>query len=171
MGVTMSEVSFARDIACGPDHIRELLLDRVFLTQFVKGQHPVEYDVLVNGDESSSSTGWVVLTEGIPGIVRRLVGQTIPMHLDIGFPGTTDQDGSLSVVLEGKVKGRLQGALSLQSSSGHPAQTTLTVSGPLRINAGLISAKASDMARDHMIVPLLGELGDLLQEWCTRSPA
>ena len=168
----MSEVSFTRDIACGSDRIRELLLNREFLTQFVKLKHPVEYDVSVNDDESSSTTVWVVLTEGAPGIVRRLIGDTIPMRLIIRFQGNTpDQDGSVFVVLEGKVKGRLQGSLSMQSIGQHAAQTAIAVRGPLNVDAGLVSGKASNMARDHMILPLLIELTDLLDEWCAGPPA
>ena len=49
----MSEVSFTRDIACGRDRVRELLLNHEFLTQFVKLQHPVEYDISVSVDEST----------------------------------------------------------------------------------------------------------------------
>jgi len=161
----MSEVLFTRDIACGRDHIRELLLDHEFLTQFVKLQHPVEYDISVNVDESTSTLGWVVSTERIPGIVRRFIGETIPIRMVITSPGITPgQDGSVKLNLEGKVKGQLQASLSVQSIDQQLTHTTVTVHGPFNISAGLLSGKASDMARDHMIVPLLGELADLLQE-------
>ena len=160
----MSEVLFTRDIACGRDRIRELLLDHEFLTQFVKLQHPVEYDISVNVDESTSTLGWVVSTERIPGIVRRFIGETIPIRM-VTSPGITPgQDGSVKLNLEGKVKGQLQASLSVQSIDQQLTHTTVTVHGPFNISAGLLSGKASDMARDHMIVPLLGELADLLQE-------
>jgi hypothetical protein len=162
----MSEVSFTRDIACGRDRIRELLLNHEFLTQFVKLRHPVEYDISVNVDESTSTMGWVVSTERIPGIVRRFVGETIPIHMVITPPGIRpDQDGSVTLDLEGKIKGRLQASLSTQSIDQHLAHTAMAVHGPFNISAGLLSGKASDMARDHLVVPLLGELADLLQEW------
>jgi Protein of unknown function (DUF2505) len=162
----MSEVSFARDIACGRDRIRELLLNHEFLTQFVKLQHPVEYDISVNVDESTSTMDWVVSTERIPGIVRRFVGETIPIHMVITSPGITpDQDGSVTLDLEGKIKGRLQASLSAQSIDQHLADTAIGARGTFNISAGLLSGKASDMARDHLVVPLLGELADLLQEW------
>ena len=162
----MSEVSFTRDVACGRDRIRELLLDHEFLTQFVKLQHPVEYDISVNVNESTSTMGWVVSTEGIPGIVRRFIGETIPIRMVITSPGISpDQDGSVSLDLEGKVKGRLQASLGVQPIDQHLAPTAMAVHGQFTINAGLLSGKASDMARDHLIVPLLGELADLLQEW------
>jgi len=171
----MSEISFARDIVCGRDRIRELLLNHEFLTQFVKLQDPVDYDIGVNVDEATSSVSWVVLTEGMPGIVRRFVGETIPIRLVITSQGITpDQDGSVNLDLEGKVKGRLQTSLSLQTVDQHLADTAVTacahtamaVCGTFNINAGLLSGKASGMARDHLIVPLLIELADLLQEWC-----
>jgi len=160
----MSEVLFTRDIACGRDRIRELLLDHEFLTQFVKLQDPVEYDISVNVNESTSTLGWVVSTERIPGIVRRFIGETIPIRM-VTSPGITPgQDGSVKLNLEGKVKGQLQASLSVQSIDQQLTHTTVTVHGPFNISAGLLSGKASDMARDHMIVPLLGELADLLQE-------
>jgi len=163
----MSEVLFTRDIACGRDRIRELLLDHEFLTQFVKLQHPVEYDISVNVDESTSTLGWVVSTERIPGIVRRFIGETIPIRMVITSPGITPgQDGSVKLNLEGKVKGQLRASLSVQSIDQQLTHTTVTVHGPFNISAGLLSGKASDMARDHMIAPLLGGLADLLQEWC-----
>ena len=165
----MSKVSFTRDIACGRDPIRELLLNHEFLTQFVKLQHPVEYDIGVNLDESTSTMAWAVSTERMPGFVRRFVGETIPIRMVITPPGVTPgQDGSVNLNLEGKVKGQLQGSLSVESVDHHLAHTTVAVHGPFNISAGLISGKASDMARDHMIVPLLGELADLLQESCDR---
>jgi hypothetical protein len=163
----MSEVSFSRDIACGCNRIRELLLNHEFLTQFVKLQHPVEYDISVNVEQSTSTMGWVVLTEGIPGIIRRFVGETIPIRMVITSPGITpDQDGSVNLDLEGKVKGQLQTSLSAESIEQHLAHTAIAIRGSFNISAGLLSGKASDMARDHLIVPLLGELADLLQEWC-----
>ena len=171
----MSEVSFTRDIVCGRDRIRELLLNDEFLTQFVKLRDPVDYDITVNVDESTSSMSWVVLTEGMPGIARRFVGETIPIRLVITSQGVTpDQDGSVNLDLEGKVKGRLRTSLSLQTVDQHLADTAvaacehtaMAVCGTFNINAGLLSRKASDMARDHLIVPLLVELADLLQEWC-----
>ena len=162
----MSEVSFSRDLACGPDRIRELLLDHEFLTQFVRLQHPMEYDISVNVDESTSTMAWAVSTERIPGIVRRFVGETIPIRMVITPPGITPgQDGSVNLSLEGKVKGQLQASLSVQSIDQDLAHTAIAVHGPFNVSAGLLSGKASDMARDHMIVPLLGELADLLQEW------
>ena len=162
----MSEVSFTRDIACGPDRIRELLLNHEFLTQFVKLQHPVEYDVSVSVDKSTSTMSWVVLTTRIPGIVRRFVGETIPMCLVITSPGiASDQDGSVNLDLEGKIKGRLQASLSVHSIDQRLGHTAVAVRGPFKIDAGLLSGKASDMARDHLVVPLLGQLADLLQEW------
>jgi Protein of unknown function (DUF2505) len=168
----MSQVSFARDIACGRDRIRELLLDREFLTEFIKQRNPVEYDVSVNDDESSSTMAWVVLTEGIPGIFRRFVGDTIPIRLVITSQGSTpDQDGSVHVDLEGKVPGRLRASLTLLSDDQHPARTAVAVRGPLNISAGLISGKASDMARDHMIIPILEELVDLIEKWSAGAPA
>ena len=161
----MSEVSFTRDIACGRDRIRELLLNHEFLTQFVKLQHAVEYDISVNIDESTSTMTWAVLTERIPGIVRRFVGETIPIRMVITSPGITPgQDGSVYLNLEGKVKGQLQASLSVQPIDQHLAHTAVAVRGPFNISAGLLSGRASDMARDHMIVPLLGQLADLLQE-------
>jgi hypothetical protein len=163
----MSKVSFTRDIACGRDRVRELLLNHEFLTQFVKLQHPVEYDISVNMDESTSTMGWVVLTEGIPGIVRRFVGETIPIRMVITSPGITpDQDGSVTLNLQGKVKGQLQASLIVQPIDQHLARSAMAVRGPFNVSAGLLSGKASDMARDHLIVPLLGELADLVQEWC-----
>jgi len=173
----MSEVFFTRDIACGRDRIRGLLLDHEFLTQFVNLQHPVEYDISVNVTESTSTMSWVVSTEGTPGIVRRFVGETIPIRMVITSPGVApDQDGSVNLDLEGKIKGRLQASLSVQSIDQHLAHTTMAVcahtamavGGTFNINAGLLSAKMSDMARGHLIVPLLVDLGDLLQEWCDR---
>jgi hypothetical protein len=163
----MSKVSFTRDIVCGRDRVRELLLNHEFLTKFVKLQHPVEYDISVNVDESTSTMGWVVSTERLPGIVRRFVGETIPIRMVITSPGITpDQDGSVTLNLEGKVKGQLQASLIVQPIDQHLAQSAMAVCGPFNISAGLLSGKASDMARDHLIVPLLGELADLLQEWC-----
>ena len=163
----MSQVSFTRDVACGRDRIRELLLDHEFLTQFVKLQHPVEYDISVNVDESTSTMSWVVLTDGIPGIVRRFVGETIPIRMVITPPGiTADQDGSVNLDLEGKVRGQLQASLGVQSIDQHLADTAIAIHGSFNISAGLLSGKASDMARDHLIVPLFGELADLLQKWC-----
>ena len=171
----MSEVFFTRDIVCGRDRIRELLLNHEFLTQFVKLQDPVDYEIGVNVDESTSSMSWVISTQGIPRIVRRFVGETIPIRLVITSQGITpDQDGSLNLDLEGKVKGRLQTSLSLQTVDQHLADTAVTacahtamaVCGTFNIKAGLLSGKASDMAREHLIVPLLVELVDLLQEWC-----
>jgi len=171
----MSEVSFTRDIACGRDRVRELLLDHEFLTQFVKLQHPVEYDIRVNLEESTSTLGWAVSTERIPGIVRRFIGETIPIRMVITSPRITpDQDGSVNLNLEGKVKGQLQASLTVQSidqrlaptAVAACAHTAMAVRGTFNINAGLLSGKASDKARDHLIVPLLVELADLLQEWC-----
>jgi len=171
----MSEVSFTRDIVCERDRIRALLLNHEFLTQFVKLQHPVEYDISVNVGESTSTMSWVVLTEGIPGIVRRFVGERIPIRLVITSQGiTSDQDGWVNLDLEGKIKGQLQASLSVQSIDQNPAHTAMavcahtamTVCGTFKVNAGLLSAKASDMARDHLVVPLLLDLVDLLQEWC-----
>jgi hypothetical protein len=168
----MSEVAFTRDIACPRDRIRELLLDREFLTQFVKQQHPIEYEVDVDVDESSSSIDWVVSTEGIPGIFRGLVGTTVPIRLVIGSPGgAPDRGGWVHVDLEGKVTGRLRSSLSLLSVDQHPARTAMAVRGPLDIHAGLLSGKASSMARDHLIVPILGQLADLIEEWCAGPPA
>jgi hypothetical protein len=161
----MSEVSFTRDIAGGRDRIRELLLDHEFLVQFVKLQHPNEYTI--NVDEPNSTMGWDVLTEGIPGIVRRFIGQTIPMRMVIRSPGMThDQDGSVNLDLEGKIKGQLQASLSLQSIDQNLTHTAMAIRGSFNISAGLLSGKASDKARDHLIMPLLGELAGLLQEWC-----
>jgi hypothetical protein len=166
----MSEVSFTRDIVCGRDRIRELLLDHEFLTQFVTLQDPVEYDVSVNVNESISTISWLVSTGGMPGIARRFVGETIPIRMVIASPGITpDQDGSVNLALEGKVKGQLQASLSVQSIDQPLPNTAMAIRGAFKINAGLLSGKASDMARDHLIVPLLGGLADLLQECCDGS--
>jgi hypothetical protein len=83
----------------------------------------------------------------------------------ITSPGVTpDQDGSVSLAIEGKIKGELRASLGVQSIDQHLPNTTMAIRGPFHIRAGLLSGKASDMARDHLIVPLLGELADLLQE-------
>jgi hypothetical protein len=163
----MSEVSFTRDIACGRNSIREQLLDQEFLTQFVKRRDPVEYDVSVNAAESTSTISWLISTGKMPGIARRLVGDTIPIRLVITSPGATPgQDGSVSLALEGKIKGELVASLSVQSIDQHLANTAMAIQGQFNVRAGLLSGKASDMARDHLIVPLFGDLADLLQEWC-----
>jgi hypothetical protein len=163
----MSEVSFAREIAGGRESIREQLLDQEFLTQFVKRQDPVEYDVSVNVEESTSTISWLISTGKMPGIARRLVGDTIPIRLVITSPGVTPgQDGSVSLALEGKIKGELQASLSVQSIDRHLPSTAMAIRGQFNIRAGLLSGKASDMARDHLIFPLFGDLADLLQEWC-----
>jgi hypothetical protein len=168
----MSEVSFTRDIACGRDRIRELLLDHEFLTQLVKLQHPMEYDISVDVDEFTSTMGWEMLTEGPPGIIRRFIGETIPIRMVITSPGITpDQDGSVNLNLEGKVKGQLQASLSVQPIGHQPTHTAMAVHGQFNISAGLLSGKASDMARGHLVVPLLEALADLLQEWSDGPPS
>lgn len=164
----MSEVAFTRDISCRRDRIRELLSDPEFLTAFVRLQNPVEDKSSVTSDEPSSTMEWGVSTEGIPGIFRRFVDETIPIKLAITCPGTTpDQDGSMHLELKGKVSGELRVSLSLLTDNEDPARTTMKVLGPLDIHIGFLSRKASDMARDHMIIPILLELADLLEQWCT----
>jgi hypothetical protein len=161
----MSELSFTRDIACGRNRIREQLLDHEFLTQFVKRQHPVEYGISVNVNESTSTISWLRSTDKMPGIARRLVGETIPIRVVITSPGLTPgQDGSVNLSLVGKVKGELQASLAVSSVDPHLPNTTMAIRGLFNIKAGLLSRKASDMARDHLVVPLLGDLADLLQE-------
>jgi hypothetical protein len=166
----MSEVSFTRDIECRSDRIREQLLDHEFLTQFVKRQDPVEYEISVNADAPTSTISWSKSTDKMPGIARRLVGGTIPIRVVFIVPGlTAGQDGSVNLNLEGKVKGELQASLSVQDIDHHLPQTTMAIHGPFRISAGLLSGKASDMARNHLIMPLLEELADLLQEGSVGS--
>lgn len=163
----MSEVSLTRDIAGGRDRILELLLDHEFLTAFVTAQDPVEHDVSVNAQESTSTITWLRTTGGMPGIARRFVGETIPIRLVITTPGVApDHDGAVSLALEGKVKGRLQASLTVRSSDQPLPNAVMAIHGPFTIKAGLLSGKASEMARDHLIVPLLGDLADLLHEWC-----
>jgi hypothetical protein len=168
----MSEVSFTRDIACGCDRILELLLDHEFLTHFVTQQDPVEHDISVNADESISTITWLRSTGGMPGIARRIVGENIPITMVITSPGVSpDHDGSVNLALEGKVKGRLQASLTVQPIDQPVPNAVMAIHGPFTMNAGLLSGKASDMARDHLIVPLLGDLADLLQESCAEPPS
>jgi hypothetical protein len=168
----MSEIDFTRDIACGRERIRELLLNREFLTRFLELRHPVTFEISVEAAEWSSTLDWVTSTEGIPGIFRRLVGDTVPIRLVIVSRGTApDDDGSVHVDLEGKASGQLRSSLSLTSVGQHPARTAMAVRGQLDIAAGLLSGKASSMAREHLIVPILGQLTDLIEESCAEPPA
>lgn len=165
----MSDLSFTRDFACGRDRVLELLQDPDFLTQFVTQQDPVEHDVTVDPHEPVATISWVVSTGGMPGIARRFVGDAIPIRMVITSPGvTSDEDGSLSLALEGKVKGQLQASLAVHAVDEHLPNTVMTIRGSFTMNAGLLSGKASDMARDHLVVPLLGKLADLIQEWCSE---
>lgn len=170
----MSDVSFERDIACERDRIRELLLDRGLLTEFVRLQNPVEDKFSITIDESSSTMDWRVSSEGIPGIFSGFVDKTIPIHLVITPPGPEpDQDGSMYLDLKGKVSGELRASLSLIPVAQDPTHTTMVVRGRLsiHINVPFLSGIASKMARDEMILPILGELSELLEEWCAETPA
>lgn len=168
----MSEVSFGRNVACGRERIDELLVTREFLARFVELQHPVQYEITVGADESSSTIVWVVSTDGLPGIFRGKLGRTVPIRLVVASRGSgPDRDGVVQVDLEGKVTGRLRASLSLLPLGQPPTRTAMTVRGPLTIDAGLLSGKASSMARDHVILPILGELADLFEEWCDGPPA
>ncbi len=163
----MAEVAFARDIACGRDRIRELLLNRDLLTQFVTKQHPIEYDVGVDPDTWSSTVTWVISTDGIPRVFRGLVGGTVPIRLVIvSRTGSPDEDGSVHVDVDGKVAGRLRAALRMTPVDQDTAHTALAIRGPLEIRAGLLGGKASSMSRDHVILPMLGQLTDLIEQWC-----
>lgn len=168
----MSEVSFAPDVACPRDRIRELLLDPEFLTAFVMNQHPVDEHISVTITESVSTTDWLVATEGIPWPFRGLVRETVPVSLGITSPGPSlDQDGSIHLDLKGKVSGQLRASLSLLPVHQNRAQTTLAVRGLLNIHIGFLGGKASNMARDHLIIPILGELAEYLEEWCEGPPS
>jgi Protein of unknown function (DUF2505) len=165
--VNMTEVSFTRDVGCGRDRIRELLSNHDFLTAFVTLQHPVRDEVSIDIDESSSTLAWAVSTEKIPAVFRRFVGDTLPVRLVITPQGLTpDEDGTVHLDLEGKVSGELRASLGLRSDDQDPKRTAVAVRGPFNIHAGLLSGKASEMASQHMVLPILEELADLLEEWC-----
>jgi|GEM_PF-3366787 len=162
----MGEVSYSRDVECGRDRIRELLLNREFLTAFVKLRKPVKDEVSIDIDKSSSSMAWGLSTERIPGFVRRFVGEMLPVCLVITPPAVTpDQDGSVRLDLEGQVSGELRASLRLRPVDHDPKRTAVEVRGPFNVHAGLLSGKASDMAGQHLVIPILEELADLLEEW------
>lgn len=150
---------------------RELLLAPDFLSRFAELQHPVEYAVAADAGSSSSTINWLISTEGIPGLFRGLVGRTVPIRLVMVVPGGPgDKSGSINIDVEGKVRGQLRTSLQL-SPGDESAGAAMTVQGELKIHAGPLGGKASSMARDHLILPILGELADLLDEWCVGSPS
>ena len=71
------------------------------------------------------------------------------------------QNGSVTLNLEGKIEGEFQASLSVQFIDQRLPNTPLAICGPFNIKAGLLGGKRSDMARDHLIVLLLGKLADL----------
>jgi hypothetical protein len=137
----------------------------------VKRRHPVKDEININTDESSSTMTWAASTEKIPGIFRRFVGETLPIRLVITPQGSTpDQEGSVHLDLEGQISGELRASLSLRSVDQDPERTAVAVHGPFNIHAGMLSGKASEMASQHMVIPILEDLAGLLEEWCAGSP-
>jgi Protein of unknown function (DUF2505) len=170
----MSKVSFTREVACERDRIRQLLLNEDFLRAYVADQHPVDNVIIVKIDQDSSTTDWGVPTDGIPDMFRGFVGKTVPITLAITPPGITpEQDGSIHLDLKGKVSGKLRASLNLLPASQDPANTIMAVRGPLSIHISVpfLSGTASNMARDHLVIPVLEELALLLEQWAAAPPS
>lgn len=172
----MTSVSFAYEVKCGPQRVRQLLLDEAFLHAFVDEQHAIQKTVTVDHDRQASTLSWSIRLDGeLPGIVTMFVGRTADLHLvfDLGA-------GKLEMIAKAKRKGTLKCDLRIEPNDGptsvgggdsepsaSPGGGVLRIDGRLSVS-GAFGGQAESTVRDQVIKPVFREdLVRMLNEWCT----
>lgn len=173
----MTGVAFSYGVACGPDRVRELMLDEAFLHAFVAKQHATEKKITVDRDREVSTLSWSIRLDGeLPGIVTRFVGHTADLHLAFDLCnsklemtakakrlGTLTCDFTVEGAEDGVTSGVAGvGGVNLGSGSVLHIEGRVSVSGPF-------GGMAETTVRDQVIEPVFREdLVPLLSEWCMR---
>ena len=177
----MTGVTFAYEVDCTPDRVKELLLNEAFLLAFADKQHATETTVSVDRDRQASTLSWTIRLDGdLPGLVTRFVGRTARLRLvfnvgdsKLDMTAKANRSGTLACDFRVEAAGPTT-ADSADDVADHgtdgPQGSVLHLDGRLSVS-GFLGSLAETTVRDEVIKPVFEEdLVPLLKEWCAQSP-
>lgn len=155
----MSTLSFASEVNRSVAEVHAMLLDETFLAAFVEEQHPSSKSIRVDSSVERSELRWRVDLEGdLPLLVTRFVGKTAEISLTFDLRAER-----LRMSAHARREGFADASLLIRSSGD--SATTIRIDGKVTVS-GPLSSVAEVPARDHIIMPVLGEdLVPMLQRW------
>jgi hypothetical protein len=177
----MTGVTFAYEVDCTPERVKELLLNEAFLLAFADKQRATETTVSVDRDRQASTLSWTIRLDGdLPGIVTRFVGRTARLHLVFNLG-----DSKLDMTAKANRRGTLACDFRVEAPGPTTADSTadsadrgtdrqqgsvLHLDGRLSVS-GFLGSLAETTVRDEVIKPVFEkDLVPLLKEWCPQNP-